>query len=113
MPENFTDQEWKEYLEKIKQLKPFNDKEFEEFLNARHLGRDNPNYEFYQNPPKYSSILNSTHKRRTIWKSLREEREINRYVRPQSKLDAKEKKWLLGLVIGVIVLFFIISTVRF
>ena len=48
MPENFTDQEWKEYITKItQQLKPFNDKEFEEFCKAIQLGRKNPNYDFY------------------------------------------------------------------
>jgi hypothetical protein len=47
MPENFTSQEWEEYLDKIRYLKPMNDMEWKEYSNMLKLGRQNPNYEFY------------------------------------------------------------------
>jgi len=53
MPENFTDKEWKEYLEKIKQLKPLNDKEWEEYTRQVQLKHKNPNNCFY--PDRYFS----------------------------------------------------------
>ena len=53
MPVNFTDQEWKEYFEKIKQLKPLNDKEWEEYTQQVQLRSKNPNNSFY--PDRYVS----------------------------------------------------------
>ena len=53
MPENFTDQEWNEYLTKVKQLKPLNDKEWEEYDRQLHLDKKNPNYDFYPKPPSF------------------------------------------------------------
>lgn len=57
---NFTDQEWKEYITKVKQLKPLNDKEFEEYYKQINLLRKNPNYDFYpkelDNPLKENYI---------------------------------------------------------
>ena len=50
MPVNFTDQEWKDYLDKLWYIKPFTDKEWEEYERLLQLGTKNPNYNFYPNP---------------------------------------------------------------
>jgi len=52
MPANFTDQEWKDYINKVKEIKPLNDKEWEEYDKQLHLGEKNPNYEFYPKPSR-------------------------------------------------------------
>ena len=54
MPVNFTDQEWKEYIEKVKQIKPLNDKEWEEYDRQLQSGNENPNYDFYPHTDGYS-----------------------------------------------------------
>ena len=53
IPENFTDQEWKEYLDKLMNLKPLNDKEWKEFSNNLKFCCDNPNYKFYPKRTPY------------------------------------------------------------
>ena len=54
-PENFTEKEWEEYLDKISFLLPMNDKEWEEFLKLIGLPfSKNPNIKFY--PQNHESL---------------------------------------------------------
>ena len=65
-PENFTVEEWKEYINKLVNILPFNDKEWKDFLNMIEFGwgSRNPNGKFY---PRLSDLIS---KRKTFGTSL-------------------------------------------
>lgn len=58
MRENFAEQGWNEYLIKLDNLRPMNDKKWKYFSNLLRLHSQNPNYEFlaYFEPEKDPEI---------------------------------------------------------
>ena len=83
-PENFTNEEWEEYLNKLVNILPFNDKEWQEFLKLLEfgLGERNPNGKFYD----YSRLSEMVYKK--FIKKIKKETPLD-FLDPL-KLEVKE-----------------------